>query len=622
MPISRTSSSSCPEAVPPQSTPLSRWAANSRLRLGLFGAVALSAVYIGFIGLDVTMAEWLIKRSGYHFMWFTVLWWVVALVRLVRGQIAAAASLAGPAPWCRKETFALAAIVLVVSGAHLGMETLRSKILYDEFVLQSTAYNMHHFREVATMVRGYDLLGTFVSTDNYLDKRPYFYPFLISMAHDFTGYRPLNAYLLNVVLMPVGLGLAYILGRRWHGWRGGMLAVGLLGSLPLYGQNATGAGMEMLNLIMLLLAVLTGTWYLERSAGGSLAAFVLTVVLLAQCRYESALYVLPAALVILVGWARSGRLVLPGAALAAPLLLLPVALHNRVLSESPVLWEMKAEQTSRFGWQYVADNARGVLEYWFSLSWRLSNSVLLAVLGLAALAVCGVWLLWRRPSWRRLDAQAVVWLIFSTAIGANLVLVLFYFWSRFTDPMASRFSLPAYLLMTFAGVVLVRWLDRRGPATVVVLALVGLSFLGTTVPKASRHLYSRVGIDEMEWERRFVASLPPKTRLVLSNKTTVFWLLDKTPSILLDRAVLMQDRLAYQLTQPTFQEILVSQSLRPASVDGDFQVVPEERLPPAFRLEALGEKRFGTRLARISRLVAIDIEGARQATPASASPDE
>ena len=137
------------------------------------------------------------------------------------------------------------------------METLRSKILYDEFVLQSTAYNMHHFREVATMVRGYDLLGTFVSTDNYLDKRPYFYPFLISMAHDFTGYRPLNAYLLNVVLMPVGLGLAYILGRRWHGWRGGMLAVGLLGSLPLYGQNATGAGMEMLNLIMLLLAVLT-----------------------------------------------------------------------------------------------------------------------------------------------------------------------------------------------------------------------------------------------------------------------------------------------------------------------------------------------------------------------------
>ena len=69
---------------------------------------------------------------------------------------------------------------------------------------------------------------------------------------------------------------------------------------------------------------------------------------------------------------------------------------------------------------------------------------------------------------------------------------------------------------------------------------------------------------------------------------------------------MMEDRLAYQLTQPMFDEILVSQSMRPTSVDGFHEVVLEERLPEQFELETVAERRFGTRIARISRLVAIN----------------
>ncbi len=122
-----------------------------------------------------------------------------------------------------------------------------------------------------------------------------------------------------------------------------------------------------------------------------------------------------------------------------------------------------------------------------------------------------------------------------------------------------------------------------------------------------------MGVDEIEWERRFVESLPAKSRLILTNKTSLVWLLDKTPSILLDRAIMMEDRIAYQLTQPLFDEILVSQSLRPTSVDGFHEIVLEERLPERFELEVVTERRFGTRLARISRLVAINPEESKEA---------
>lgn len=579
----------------------------SEVRLAAVGVVGVTAVFLGFIGLEVATAEYLIKHWGYHFMALTVVCWVGSVGRLWgQRRREARESAVAKVGWTRAETWGVVAVVAGLMASLLGMESLRSKVLYDEYVLQSTAYNMHHFREVATMVRGYDILGTFVSTDNYLDKRPYFFPFLVSLGHDLTGYRPLNAHLLNVLLMPVALVLAYALGRKWHGWRGGMVALALLGTLPLFGQNATGSGMEIINVVMLLAAVLIGGLYVSRPHASNLSAFILTVVLLAQCRYESAIFVLPGILVVLLGWWRSGKIVLSGAAIASPLLLLPVALHNRVLSESPVLWEMKENQTSRFGWEYVPDNLAGVFEFWFNPGWRMANSVVLSVLGLLGLLALVVWLLWRRPPLKALDGHAAVWLAFALGIGANLLLVLFYFWSRFTDPMAARFSLPPYLLMVFAAVLLVRWLDRKGPATKIGLATILVAYLGWGVPKHAYHFYSRMGVDEIEWERRFVESMPSQNRLIITNKTSLVWLLDKTPAILLDRAMMMEDRIAYQLTQPLFQEILVSQSLRPTSVDGFHEVVLEDRLPDRFELELITERRFGSRIARISRLVAIE----------------
>jgi hypothetical protein len=571
--------------------------------VGLSGVLAL---YLGFVGLDVELAEHLIKKFGYHFMAFTVVWWGWSLIQFWRNSGDPSSGSTGlREKWPRREIVSVVGVTAVLMVSLLGMETLRSKVLYDEYVLQSTAYNMHHFREVATMVRGYDLLGSFVSTDNYLDKRPYFFPFLVSLVHDLAGYRPINAYLLNVLLMPVTLWVAYLLGRKWHGWRGGMVALCLLGTLPLFGQNATGSGMEILNILMLLVAILVGGNYLQNPQRNSLSVFILSVVLLAQCRYESAIFVVSGVMVVVLGWWRAGRIVLPGAGIFSPLLLVPVALHNKVLSESPILWEMKEDQTSRFGWEYVADNAMGVMEFWFHPRWMMANSVLLSALGLFGLIAVVIWTVRRRPSLRRLDGQALAWLAFSVGIGANLVLVLFYFWSRFTDPMAARFSLPPYLLMVFAAVLLVKCLDRKWAVTPWVLGATLVAYLGWGVPKHAHHFYSRMGVDEIEWERRFVASLPPLNRLVLTNKTSLVWLLEKTPSILLHRAMLLEDRLVYQLTQPMFDEILVSQSLRPTSVDGFHEVVLEERLPDRFELEVVKERRFGTRIARISRLVAI-----------------
>jgi hypothetical protein len=574
------------------------WLSRTDVRLALFGVVAVASVFAGFIAIPPEAASTLIKRGGYYAILALFLLFIVSLWRLWRDP-------AEKLQCGRREALVAGAVIALFSVVAVTNETFRSKVLYDEFVLQSTAYNMHFFRDVAAMVRGYEILGTFVSLDSYLDKRPYFYPFLISVVHDLTGYRPANAYILNAMLLPVALGIAYYLGRLMGGWRCGLLAIALLGSLPVLAQNATGSGMELVNVTMLLLSVALGANYLAAPSGVRLSAFILAVSLLAQCRYESALYVLPGALVVLAGWWRSRTVILSWAAILSPLFLVPVALHHKVLANSPILWEMKGDQTSRFGLQYLPGNLKAAVSYLFSVAHEQSNSIWLAIIGIVAAAWIAVHYARRPISPSRMQPAHLAWLIFAGAILANTALAMSYFWSSYMDPMASRFSLPLFLLLAFCAIAFAAWLDRRGPATVAFLILTGAYFVGISIPKQAQHAYSHLGIDEVEWERRLVSRMPPGDRLVVTNKSTLPWLMDQRPSILIDRARLLSDRLQHQLAQGPYHDIIVIQTLKPTTANVDFAVVWDERLP-GFELELIAEKRFGTRMNRISRLVAIN----------------
>jgi hypothetical protein len=581
-------------------TPAASFFQRTEFRLALFGLAGVVAVYLGFIGIGVDAAGMLVKKYAYYVMLLTFSLWIAALWRLW-------AERAPGEGFATRELFLAGAAIAVFSVMAINSEPFRSKVLYDEFVLQSTAFNMHYFRDTATMVRGYDILGSFQSLDNYLDKRPNFYPFLISLAHDLTGYRPANAHWLNAVLFPVTLGLAYYLGRRLAGRWGAMLAVLLLGSLPLLGQNATGSGMELLNFCMILAVAALGGAYLRQPDAWRLSALVLGAILLAQSRYESALYVLPVGIVILVGWWRRGEVVLSWTAIAAPLLLLPLALQNKVLNNTKWMWELREHQNTRFSVEYLAGNLASAREFLFSTTQRYANSLTLSILGALALG----WLLWhlasRRPALRDADSDRLALFLVGLAAIANTTLIMFYYWSSFSDPMAARFSLPLYLVLTFTIVLAGATLRQRLPF--LPMALTGLALLAgvTASSRFATPLYSHTGIDEIEWERRFVAARGPGTRLILTNKSTLPWLLVKTPSILVGRAGLVADRVHAQLEEATFAEILVMQSFRPTTADGDHELNAADRLPKGFAVEFLAERRFGTKITRISRLVAIDL---------------
>ncbi|MEO6246694.1 MAG: glycosyltransferase family 39 protein [Opitutaceae bacterium] len=580
------------------------------VRLAALALAAIAAVALGFRLFSPAQIETLIVQGGYPFM-----------LALFAGLLFFAARVAAPR---RTEWRAVLrrpgwGVAVVVAGTIFAVwsDTFAHKVLFDEYVLQGTAWHMHATKEIGAPIRAYDFAGTWLAIDTFLDKRPYFFAFLVSLLHDLTGFRVENVYVVNVALTGLTLGIVFWLVRRLTARTGpACLAVALLATLPLFGQNATGAGMEMHNLAMIGVAMVCATLFLERPADADrLSLLVLAAALLAQCRYESAAFVAPVAAIVAIGWWRAGRIVLPWVACLAPLLLVPYAWLDRFVQSKPILWQLREGDTSRFALRYLEGNLAGARRFFFGASAAQPNSLWLTLVGLAALGAAvfaGVrWL--RQPRDARAQwapvQMAVAW--FGIFIAANLGLLMFYYWSRLDEPIASRFALPIY----FALAVLAGWavhaLDRGWPATRLAaagLAVWLLCFASGTYAHRFYTAHNQVML-ELEWELAQVTARPGPL-LVITSKATLPFLLQRIPAVNTALARGRGAEIAWHRNLGTFREVLVTRVLRPTTAEGDPMVDPEDVLPDSFQLEPLAKKRFGGRWIEICRLTAINAEPA------------
>jgi hypothetical protein len=195
-------------------------------------------------------------------------------------------------------------------------------------------------------------------------------------------------------------------------------------------------------------------------------------------------------------------------------------------------------------------------------------------------------------------------------IAGHFVVLLFYWWAKFNDLMASRFSLPMCLAFAVLAAVLVRGLaDRRMPALRVAWAGLGVWLLTGALPAIGLDAYTNtnLGMKELDWEHGIIAARPGPV-LVISNKSTIPFILWHIQSILNPVAATKGGDISYHMGQGTFSEVIVTQAIRPSTAEGGFGVDPEDLLPPSFHLEQIAEKQFGGRLDRMSRIVSIDPE--------------
>ena len=575
---------------------------------------SLLAVLIGFVAVPPEQALWLVKYCGYWLMLGTTVLAVWLIGRVI------GSSLKGWKP----ERAELPALATVPAGWILLMihESFGFKILMDEIMLLGTSMSMHLDKLVQTPFRGHDIQGAFVIVEGMVDKRPYFFPFLLSVLHDITGYRPENAFALNAVLGLCFLTLLYVVGRRLAGSTAAAVGVLLFAGLPLLGQNETGGGFELLNLVMITLTLWLGIRLVETRQPRELSAFCLSGILLAQTRYESALFILPVGLTVLLVWWRERRPVLSWALAFTPLLLLPVPLLQKVFQLRQGSWEMFSQPGAEqpFSPSYLIVNLAHSWAYFFDTTGGQPNSLLLSILGLLGLAFLLLHLIRTLPKLRDANPAVAATTIFSLGLLALFGLLMCYFWGKFDDPVITRLSLPVHLLF-----VLALWLVVPAfPATPKVwrglLVLSGIQLWALSIPSMASHAYTMNYVHgrEIAWRREFIAQHPVRDYLVV-DPSSIFWITNRISSTAPFQAVYRKKALIYHRRNHSFSDIFVYQRFDVDEATGQLKLVKDFDVGPDYVLETVAETRLHPfTLSRISRVV--DIKDA-DAPPASSPPE-
>jgi hypothetical protein len=582
-------------------------------RLLLLVLSAMLSVVLGFFALTPDQSLRAVIKGGYWAMLVISTLFAWSLWKLLRSEHPLWERLRTARRWP-------ASLIAVCGTILLVHESYGFKILMDEAMLLGTSMSMHFEKVALVPMRGNDIQGAFQVLNGQLDKRPLFHPFLTSIVHDVSGYRPENVFVLNTLLTFVLLALAYRAGRRLAGPPGGALAVVLLTSLPLLAQNATGGGFEVLNLVMILSTLLLGMRFAEKRDPDSQEAFVLSGILLAQTRYESVLFILPVALLIFWVWWREQRPVLSTVLCFAPLLLLPYALHNKVFSARESSWELASQPGYEkvFSVDYLPANLSHALNFFFNPNGEQSNSLVISILGFLALPFFVLWAVKILRSARERPPAFVAMAVFALGFAAHTALLLCYFWGKFDDPVIRRLSLPLNLALVL-GVIVVATEFGRGLVFRVLIGLAVVGMFAHSLPAMARHDFTLdyyIG-REAEWRREFIKAHPERDYLVVDN-SSIFWITHLVSATPMMQIALHKENLLFHYRNHTFTSIYVFQSFDVDADTGALTVRKDDDLGPDYELQPVWERRFTPlRVSRISRVLAIK-EG--PATPPRPAP--
>lgn len=494
-----------------------------RVLLACFGVVVVIA---GYLFVPSELAERAVRYGAYWPILLAFIGFAACICCLIRSELARLAELAS------KLGLGFGICFLICVGLSFVHVEIGPKILMDDAILESTAKSLHQSREVYTSTFGRWVANDFTIFDGYVDKRPLLYPFAVSLLHDLSGYRSSNPYIVNVIGGVCLLFTLSLLGYFLNGRKGAYLMLLLWVSLPLLSQNASGSGMDLINLLFLVGVILLSILYWKRLDAVSESALALAGVLLAQGRYESPLFLLPIAGVIVFGWIRKGEVILSAGTICAAPLLFGLALQNKFFSQSEALWELHSGTQTPFALENISDNFVRALSFYFNTSDAYANSLWIALLGFPAVVFL---VLYYVRGWRAVYAEKPaqsIFGLFSAFLLAHILVILCYHDGQLNRLFASRFALPSYLLMSSAIIIVLGAFTRSRRVWAGFSACTLIFIVGYTLPMNAKGVFTQRNYvaNEIEWMQS-IADDQFEARSLVIDLYTIPWTLRQTASL-------------------------------------------------------------------------------------------
>ncbi|MEM7789895.1 MAG: glycosyltransferase family 39 protein [Verrucomicrobiota bacterium] len=513
----------------------------------IFCFFALVSFYLGFFAFEVKTAVNFARHGDYWLFLGLTVWIAVLLLKTT--------DLSSIRTRLFDRNIQIASLIVFLGWAYLQVHEIKEyKTMIDEPMQVGASMMMHQHREAASPIQVHRLNGSPEIIDSVVDKRPQYFPFLVSLVHDILGYRIENGFLVNAALSALLLILLFRVAHKIGGYPGAYTALVLLLGIPEFYRAANGAGFEVLNLLLILSFLFFAWKHLESHSEKTQDMLCIVGVLAAYSRYESIIIIFGIACVILLVWRKTNKILLSKALVVAPILLVPYLWRYRVFSTSESIWQLsdRPGASAPFSLSYVYDNLGHALNYYLSLSDQFANSVFVSVTGMIGIIFTLLVLSsrFRLKAWdNTIDTGFLIFCIF---IAAHFLLMMSYFFGQFDDFIVSRLSLPYYLLLVLAPVYAISNLKVSGVGAYSLLMVALLGFFAYGMPKISRHNYSKDyhPANELHFARRFL-EYSENQHLLMISRMPILWATLEVDTTSIQKVNMRLDRLKLYLEEKT-----------------------------------------------------------------------
>ena len=564
-----------------------------------------NAVIVGALGLILMPLSWLegaIKYGTIPFLGvllFLFVWVLVSQLKRLPQQ-------------AYKKRFDAGVVVLILAASAFQFvhEDFGYKILMDEYNLTATSMNIHLEKTAFTPTRGRIVEGEFEVVDGYVDKRPFLYPLLLSIIHDISGYAETNPFILNGILNGLLFLVIYLAGFHLGAKRGGALAVLLLAGWPLVAQNATGAGFELLNFLLLSLVVFLSLSATRRPGLEKETLLVLAAILLANVRYESFIFLVPVILLIGLRWKSNTKLNPGWITVFSPWLLLPLLFQNRWFRSREDLWELSGTVTEPFSFAYMSENLGHGVAYFLNFGPEYPNSILLTVIGSISFFFLCVASIRRFKNWITFRPRDYdVLFLWGLAVMGHLVLIFAYHVGRLDSHFATRLGMPVHLMLILAPV----WLlvkEKMKPRYWTLSIVGALLFLITvSAPHSSTGVYTKKNFAEREfrWAYERLSKENGRNFLVIDSRIS-HWTSMQFQAMHVELAKVNRDLIHQYAENGLYSDVFIIQRIEFDPAEETVSVLEPDRLPD-FELRMIEE--FVSRPFEGIRLSRLDVDATK-----------
>ena len=491
--------------------------APGKIALAVLPAALLTLLVVSIN--DVATTQRLFVNTTYYFLMAAVLCWAgtyLHAARALRRETAVA--------WVKENWPGLVIALAVAVVAKLAVEPAL-RVLSDEANLVGTSKNFFASKTATFTVSGKNYYGSYWDIDVAIDRRPTLFPFLVSLVHAVCGYSYRNVFLFNLLVLPAFVLVSYRLAKSLGGETFAVVASLFVAAHPVTLISARSGGFDFLATFFGLLVIKSLLDYIRDRSPAKLAILWMNLCLFAEIRYESALFIPPIVVLLLLFKMVTWNTLRPYAFVYA---LTPAYLFPRIWQS--ILRGNVPEQepgTVTFSVENFLDNA---YEYFTPILSPFqaypSHSAILIALGVAG---CATWLPWllgrlRAKDW---DAQELRFAIFAAAwMLLQAIIVFTYVWGRAQFPSAARLVMPIDTFFSFAAAwILTKSLERWRPFIAVLLAA---AVLVSQVPAASQHrtMNRLTQTRESATTWSFFERLHEKRILIVTDRPSHFTIMD------------------------------------------------------------------------------------------------